>query len=253
MLVLRDKQIVVLRCLPRACFEDALVGQCFAFYPRKCRSLGRTHIKKVVHFGVDRAMAQGYETQQDAAFFLSLMFLFGSFFDSDPQLPWAMGELGGRTLRQRAGRIQDVYRIAIEYLEQTAGDKNQHLIRALLRMRSFDIHSLPPSAGADFEQDLCAVLARLYPEKYAFQGEAVTRRLIRGGARAAARHGIDTNLGAAVGAALVFMLGDGVDRDPLYPWIGAALSDPSPTAPGARGLRLYEAAMDYLGKALTAK
>ena len=250
MLVLRNTQIGVLRCLPRACFEDTLVGQCFAFYPRECRSLGRTQVKKVVHFGVDRTIAAGYETQQDAAFFLSLMFLFGSFFDSDPQLPWAMGEAGNRRLRQRAGRIQDVYRIALEYLEQTAGEKNQHLIRALLRMRSFDLDSLPPSAGADFEQGLCAVLARLYPEKYAYQGEAVTRRLIRDGMKAAARGGIDTTEGAAVVAALFFMLGAGVDRDPLYPWVGAVLSDPSPAPPAARGARLYKEAMGYLGKAL---
>lgn len=253
MLVIRNEQLEVFRRLPRARFEDRLISHCFEFYPRECKSLGRAQVRKVVQFGVERAIAEGYGTQQEVAYFLSLMFLFGSFFDRDPQLPWATGELGDQTLRERAGRIQDVYQAALDYMEQTAGDENQYLIRALVRMRSYDIHSLPPSSGADLEQDLCAVLAHLYPEKYAYQGEAVTRALIRDGARSAGRYGIDTNEGVAVYVTLLFMLGVGFDHDLLYPWAGAVLNDSSLAAPGVRGVRLHEEAMGYLEKALTSE
>ncbi len=251
MLTVRNEQIELFRRIPRERFEDRLVNHCFAFYRRECDALGEGQVRKVVSYGINQAISEGYETQQEAAHFLSLMFLFGSFFYSDPQLPWAVGDLANRTLRERIGRIQDVYETALNYMGKTAGDNNQYLVRALLRIRSYDRHSLPESTGEDFTQNLCRVLESIYPEKFGCQNRAATEAVVREGKRSAARYGIFTGKGAAIYGVLLFMLGIGFDRDPLCPWAGEILKDPLLVSPGLREACLYREAIAYVEKSLS--
>jgi hypothetical protein len=246
MLTVRREQVAAFRRAPRLRFENLLVRHCFDFHARQCEWLGPEQVRRIVQQGIESAAAQGYTTQREAAYFVSLMFLLGSAFYRDPQLPWARGELGESTLRERAGPIPEVYRAARDYLDATAGVNNEYRARAVGRMRAYDLGAVPPSPGTQFADDLCKRLNGLYPEKYAYQGDAATRALIRSGMEAAAGYGISDSQGVAGYVILMFVCGAGFDRDLLYPWAMATLDDPSLKGPGVRGLRLYRAGMDHL-------
>lgn len=42
-----------------------------------------------MRYGLQRAESRNLQTERDAYLYLALMFMLGSLFDEDPQLPWA--------------------------------------------------------------------------------------------------------------------------------------------------------------------
>ncbi len=253
MLIIRDEQIELLRQQPRIRFENRLIRHCYEFYTEECDRLGKKQVRRVVRFGLKQMLSQGYTTQRDATYFISLMFLFGSYFYCDPQLPWCSGETGTQPLSDRVGQIQDVYQTAITYLEKTAGDDNRFLIKALIRIYDFDMSRLPESLGDEFPQELCALMEYFYPEKFAYQGSDITLSVVHDAIFKARGYGIKSVEGLATYVTLVFILGDRFGKDLLNPWAVTVLDDPTLTAPDSRATLLLKEARKYLRMVLSSK
>lgn len=246
MLTIREEQIEILRRSPRVRFENRLIDHCFRQYPRECEALGESQTREVIRLGLDLSLGQGYRTQREVAYFVSLMFPLGSFFCWDPQLPW----FGEGPLSERAGPIRALYRRAMNYLDDTAGEDNEFLVRALIRIRDFDLGEIPELAGSAREDFLCELLERFYPQKYQYQGEGLNRGLVRYGAEVSCSHGIKDSRGITVFVTLIFMMGSQFYRDPIFPWALQVLDDPGLAWSGARGQRLHEAAIEHLEESL---
>lgn len=120
----------------------------------------------------------------------------------------------------------------------------------MLRIRAYRLDEGPRSTGEQFVSDVLAILRDYSPEKFDYQGEGLTRHMIELTFRTANRYGITQNRGILVIAALMFMLGSGVDHDLLHPWVNRALIDPSFPDEHSRTDALYREAMTHISTSL---
>lgn len=257
MLVIRDAQMKAFGQASRNRFEAELTRFFLERYPRECRQAGGTaQIGLLVAQGVTAAQAHGCSTQRQVRLYVTLMVILGSGFADDPQLPWVRAGLDKDAIPDPTQRMDALFESALAYLGEVAGRKGEIMVRALLRIRSFDLAAVPDSQGDAWIRDVAGILNRFHPEKYAHQGEFATLALIREGiARAGGyglKNGAEDRTGVFVYTALMFMLGSGFDMDPLHPWAGAVLKDASLSRGASRGKALYTRAMDHLEQSLGA-
>jgi hypothetical protein len=248
MRVIRQAQLAIFKEQARIQFELKLVRHFLNVYPRESAEAGgQPQIAKLVSRGVRRANEIGYSGASQIWHFVALMFILGDDFDADPQLPWVSRQLhDARTpLDLRPALAFDA---ALEYLGATAGVNCEYLVRAMIRLRSYELESAPDTAGELWVDDCCDLLDHYYPEKFNYQGDAANRALISLARRHSEMLGFKSNRSAALITILMFMLGSGFAHDLLYPWAEAALLDES--AEPERIKVLHLAALNHLDKSL---
>lgn len=247
MLVIRTQQLDLLEHVPRTAFERSLSRHFAQFYPHECARLGPEQMRKLIQLGIKKGSGYGYTSRTEVGFYCNLMLMLGSDFDRDPQIPWAAEQIDNMSIAAPEERIRALFNTAIKYLTDSFGRNAEYMARALVRIRDYDLNAAP--AGADLENDLLHLFDRFCPQKLKAQGEGPTRELIRLGVVEAGRHGIASAQGLTVYTALMYMIGSGFDRDPVYPWAEAILQ-------GAVGderekvNRLHEAAIVYVNQVL---
>jgi len=282
MLVMRKSQMEVFESIATRRFEAGLADHVRAFFPHHAAVLGDARLQKVLRYGLQRAESRGLKTERGICLYIVLMFLLGSRFDQDPQLPWAArqvepeqpapaqpeavpaagaavaagpakaaegaaAEVADEIPKETAdARIERVYAEAMAFLDKTVGPGNEFMLQSLNVLRQPQVFEGLPAAPS-FGHRLLLLLQMLAPEKYRALGEDSLRNLVRHSYENAKRHGIATEHGIMNFVALAFLLGGGFDRDPLYPW-AAALSDPGRVDPSAKGALLREAALVNLAK-----
>jgi hypothetical protein len=251
MLVIRRPQLAVFEEHARLQFEAKLVRHFLKVYPRESAEAGgEPQIAKLVSRAVRRANASGYSGPRQVGHFVALRFILGDDFDTDPQLPWVSRQLLDSRIPLEL-RPALVFDSAIEYLRATAGANCHYLVRAMIRLRSYDLESAPDTAGELWIDDCCDLLDDYYPEKFNYQGDAANRALISLGRRQSEMLGFTSNRSAALITILMFMLGSGFAHDLLYPWAEAALLDRS--AEPERIAVLHLAALSHLEKSLVSE
>jgi hypothetical protein len=286
MLVIRKSQMKVFEQVAVQRFEAGLLDHLRTFFPEQAAALGTAQLGKVVRYGLQRAESRGLRTERGLYLYLALMFMLGSAFDEDPQLAWmpplqppAPPPLPAEEPQQATPpveaaptpatvpppeetepapppetpdtRIVPLYEQAMAFLDRTAGPDNEFLRHTLSVLRHPQVFEGLPTAPS-FGHRVLLLLQTLAPEKYKALGDGALRALVRSGYEAAKYHGVTTESGMMNYLALAFVLGSGFDRDPLYPWAAAVLSDPTLADPAQRGAALRETALKALEKCLPA-
>lgn len=126
-----------------------------------------------------------------------------------------------------------------------AGPDNGYLLQTLNLLRQPQVFDGLPTAPS-FGHRLLLLLQMLAPAKYQALGDEPLRALVRTGYEAAKRHGFTTEPGMMNYITLAYVLGIGFDRDPVYPWAAATLSDPALANPAQRSAALRETALAHL-------
>ena len=245
MLVIRREQMDLFEQEAVRNFENRMLAHLQECFPKHSKFLGEPGVRQVIRCGLERAKGYGLETERGLRLYVDLMFLLGSGFDADPQLPWAAEILNDKKLPDEAFRIDRLHEKATEYLDKVGGARNEHIDRVLRQIRQERIEAFPASRSADY---ILPWLNLLHPEKCQYVGEACLRRLLERGVERAEAHGLASPRGVLVCVALMFILGSGFDADPQFPWVAAILNDPSGDHPDQRAQRLHLAAMEYLEK-----
>ncbi|MCB1826409.1 MAG: hypothetical protein KDJ54_18265 [Candidatus Competibacteraceae bacterium] len=287
MLVIRKSQVKVFEQVAAQRFEAGLLDHLRTFFPEQAAALGTAQLGKVVRYGLQRAESRGLRTERGLYLYLALMFMLGSAFDEDPQLAWmpplqppapppaeepqpaAPSTEPTEAVPTPAAvpppeetepapppetpdtRIVPLYEQAMAFLDRTAGPDNEFLRHTLSVLRQPGVFEGLPAAPS-FGHRVLLLLQTLAPEKYKALGEGALRALVRSGYEAAKYHGVTTESGMMNYLALAFVLGSGFDRDPLYPWAAAVLTDPALADPAQRGAALRETALKALEKCLPA-
>lgn len=249
MLIISARQMRVLGSEALRAFEARLEGHLVKAFPRECNRLGSNQVRRVVKVGIDRAGRYGYRAERDVFLYLCLMLMLGWRFDEDPQLPWAASHLSvsaGPGGRGEHARLQRLHSNAMSYLDYVAGENNEYLVRALVRIRDFDVGPLRHMEPAQLPCELPRVLALLHPRKAAFQGEPATRQMVERAMSASWMRGLTSVFGQALWAALAFMLGAGFADDPQLPWAEAALACPAWGDGESHATALYSGAMAHV-------
>jgi hypothetical protein len=210
------------------------------------KAAGEEQMLKAIRLGMSRAEAYGFTLRGPVRLHLELMLLFGSYFDSDPQYPWASEILKNQDMGPQMSRAERLYEKAADYRLQVAGPGNAHVFEAVSRLWLETRQSLPFSAE-NFVPALLAFISRIYPQKAAYIGEEGLRALIDEGIETARRHRLATVRGVALTIGLMLAFGHGCIDDPVYAWISPALKDETVADPAARIQNLEKKALAWLG------
>jgi len=249
MLVIRKKQIEALAAAATGGFETELVYHIKTFAPRHSEVVGVEAIRKTVRRGMERARAYGFTNRGPSRFFVELMVMFGSQFDTDPLLPWAEGVLNNESIKDQMERADMLHEAMHEFLNEVSGPEKKHLFDSMRRLNRLRLEDYL-SPGGNFESEIKAGLKFIYPQKCKYAGEDALNELIGRGKESALTYSISSPHGAALLIVLMFALGHGIMRDPLYPWIWRTLEDESVADPDEKAKRLQVKIKIYLDQTL---
>ncbi|MFH0727541.1 MAG: hypothetical protein V2B19_14525 [Pseudomonadota bacterium] len=249
MLVIREEQIEALAAAVAGGFETELVKHIKNFAPRHSAVVGAEGIRETVRRGMERARTYGFTNRGPSRFFVELMVMFGSQFDTDPLLPWAEGVLNNESIKNQMERADILHEAMREYMDEVFGSEKKNFFDAMRRLSRTRLEDYP-SPGGNFESAIKAGLNTIYPQKCNYLGEEALNDLIGRGKESALSYSISSVHGAALLIVLMFVLGHGVTRDPLYPWISQTLEDESVADPDEKVKRLQAKMKTYLDRTL---
>lgn len=220
MLIIRQKQMDTFREAALARFTNETVKHISEFTPAHFEALGYAAIREIVTMAIDRAKGYGLTKRGPVILFVEMMFLFGSFFDKDPQYPW-IEEILSETDEICQEEIADkLYHNTADYLDNVSCLEYQQ--RALERLSSTNLKAIPKVKEDDrgfFLNEMAMCLHRIYPEKYEFSGEDAIRGLIQNVIKSAEYHLPSVSWGPALFSTMSFFLGHKCFSDPQFPWI----------------------------------
>jgi hypothetical protein len=245
MLEIRSEQMAAFEQAALRAFEDEMVEHLGKFSPQHCEVMGEPRVRSVIQLGMARAKTYGFTNRGPLRFYLEMMFMFGSDFDTDPLLPWVAKILTDTATPDQMQRANQLYGQLMDYAEKVAGPDNAYIKEALRRASLQRFEDLPLPAG-NFEKEMIARLTANYPQKCEYVGESALRELIPLGIGLAGKYSVSTAGGKVFLIGLMFAQGHGFATDPQLPWIQATLNNPAITDPNKRIERLYSKTMTYL-------
>jgi hypothetical protein len=249
MLKIRKEQVEVFEQAAVRNFEEQMVQHLKEFAPRHSEIIGESGVRQVIRLGLERAAKYGLTNRGPVRFYIELMFMFGSDFDTDPQLPWAGAPLGAAEPADQMSRADQLYNRAMDYFDKVVGPKYEYEVAALRRVSQLRLETLPVLSPG-FPDQAVERLKVLYPQKCEYIGEPRLRLLIQRGIRLAQSYAVSGGAGDALLIGLMFSFGHGCATDPQFPWIKATLDDATVSDHNERVKRLYSKLTNYLDRGL---
>lgn len=241
MLITRNEQIKAFEIAAKKKFENEMVHHMEQFAPLTFKVIGEQGVRKVIEMGIERARKYGFINRGPARFYIEMMFMFGSNFDTDPQYPWATRILEDTDKGNQMWQADRLYNKAMHYVENVVGSENRYEMEALQRlilMRFEDI----PTAG----QDIANMLSDMHPRKCEYMGRNSLNALIETGDIKAKSFSAYTTKGGAVFVGLMFIFGSGCFIDPQFPWVASTLDNPSIDDTDKKLERLFLKTITYM-------
>lgn len=249
MLKIRESQKQVLEEAASRNFEGELIQHIKEFAPKHSEVIGDRGVREVVQTGIKRARQYGFTKRGPIRFYVELMFMFGSDFDTDFQLPWAAGVLKNDLIEDEMQRADILHEQMLEYVRQIAGEDNRFATEALNRLSKSQMENFKFAAG-DFDTQAIFGLRDIYPQKCEYLGEDLLKELIRRGKESARKFSVTSEQGTALFVALMFALGHGFADDPLFPWVKTTMGDEKIGDPNQRAERLEKRMRTYLDQVI---
>lgn len=250
MLVIRNDQMQAMDEFAVRKFETELVGHIKTFAPKHSEIIEDKGVRKVVRLGMERAKERyGFTYRGSLRFYVEMMFMFGSDFDTDFQMPWTAEALNTGDADDQMARADLLYDKMLEYLEKVSGPKDEYALEAMRRLNRERAEDYQVSRD-NFKSQVVSGLHRIYPQKAEYLGEPLINELIKRANVLAGNYSITSKEGVALFIALMFGLGHGFATDPLFPWISTTLQDESIADPNDKAERLRMKMKVYLDRAL---
>ena len=199
---------------------------------------------------MERADGHGFTYRGPVRLYLELMLLFGTYFDTDPQYPWATEILTSRDSSSQMQRAERLYDLTMDYRAKVAGPEDAYTHKALRNMAAFARQKPLTLSADDFVSAMLHEIALIYPEKAAYVGDQNLSLLIRKAMDGARVQRFSTTRGMALVVVLMVAFGHGCGADPLYPWIARTLKNETIVDPEARAMRLEKKALTWLDHVL---
>ena len=246
MLQFQPQQMRQLTAASLGNFVTELALHLRAFSPAHVASLDPAVLRQVIDFGTARAEHHGFSLRGPIRFYVEMMFMLGSHFDTDPQYRELLGPLHRRDDSSEMERADELHRRLMHYAEATGGPR--HVFEALALERALGVRDDSVGAFADRPpQALVEVLQAIHPEKVECIGRAAVLELVQQAFAAALQRNPAWHGAGPLFAGLMFTLGHGCLVDPQYGWIAQGLGGYGATAADAPQ-RLFRTFMAFLFK-----
>jgi hypothetical protein len=245
MLVIRQSQMQAFRQAALGQFEDDMVVHLKEFAPKHCEVIGEPAVRNAIKLGIERARKYGLSNRGPVRFYIELMFMYGSDFDTDPQCSWASQVLNDEGFPDQMAKADQLYDKTMTFTDEVAGKDYMYAKNALRRVHQFTFEDLPPLDDA-FDTTMFDRLKQIHPEKVRALGETITRAVIVYGKSLPDTLSLAPERGAALCVGSMFALGHGFGHDPLLPWIAHTITNGAIANSQARVKRLHSRIMTYL-------
>lgn len=224
MLTLRQEQIDAFKPRTTAQFEDDMLAHLKNFAPKRCQALGEQVVREVIRAGTNRAKKYGFVLRGPVRFYIELTFMFGGYFDTDPQCPWAAAVLKEPKPTEQMARADRLHKEMNKYMQAVFGPERKFLIQATKRLSLAKLEDfIAPHASLD--KTIHANLQQIYPEKCEHLGQKALTTLLDIGLQTARDCQLQSQTGMVLTTLLAFDLGHRFAADPLCRWINADLAD----------------------------
>ena len=223
MLVIRSDQMRLLRAAAFEQFKVDMLRHLAGFAPELHALRGDEAFREVIDDGFARAARCGFGNRGPLRFFVECMLAYGSSFDTDVQIPELREILAQPHHNGQQWQADQAFAAVERYQIRTRGRDNQYAIAALRRVGPF-LEGLDSLDGRNLEADILGLMVAVQPEKTEFIGRERMLLLLKQAQEEAARWGCASAAGVGLLCGLMFALGHGVTRDPLYPWVRSTLA-----------------------------
>lgn len=229
-MIIRDAQIKALEEAAVDNFVAEMMEHCRDFSPYLTKTLKEPQLEAAIREGINRAERHGFTQRGPVRFYLDLMIVFGSSFDTDPQYVWAAEILAPPkedtpdeeklTEMQRSEALFDK---TADYLKKVDGEKNAHTLAALEEL-SNRLKAGLTFRRESFDADILKLMKEIHPRKYEETGEEQLRTLIKIGRKKGLQdYGFRKPREVALMVVLAFAFGHEFNADPFLPWISRTL------------------------------
>jgi hypothetical protein len=249
MFTLRKEQFEIMDMAVVGQFEEEMLAHLSELNPKHSAHLGTPGLLQVIRLALQQSKTYGFTNRGPIRLYLDCMFFFGSYFDCDPQLPWANDILIDCQYTDQMLRAQDLWRKTTTYIDKVFGPERQHYLEAVGRMAV--ISAAAPLQAANRENALFELLNEVFPQKCEYLRESAIRKICQCGMQTARALTLYTDKSCALFTVLAFMLGHNFAADPQFPWAAAILNDPAAGTSDARIEKLYQQAQDYLQQTMS--
>lgn len=250
MLTMRQDQVEAFRQYHLQKFENDMVAHLQKFAPKHWQAIGEQTGRQVIRLGIEQAKKYGFTNRGPVRFYIELMFLFGSYFDTDPQFPWVRSVLHDPETMDQMVRADRLFYAMREYVAQVPGPKHKHLVEALERLSRTKVEEVA-KPGIPLEECAAQELRAIYPQAFDYLGEPTVTRLIQHGFGLARAYGLDSARGMLLMAALTIFMGHNFPNDPLCTWIARRLDGKRFPDPTRRTEELHAKARLYMKHVLS--
>ncbi len=224
MLTIRREQMEALEDAQRHQFALEIVEHLRSYSPTHAARIGDPALYQVARSGLARAEQYGFTLRGPVRLFIELMVLLGSYFDTDPQYPWAGKILNDRSTSDEMTRANLLQEQAVKFYDTVLGPDYQYEHAAIRCLRAEDFEGFPELDAMPFRSELLRRLGTIYPEKANYVGPASLAILLDNATQLANYYSMETPAGVALVTALGFALGYRCDIDPQFPWIAHDLA-----------------------------
>ena len=249
MLKIRKEQIGFFRPAVLRNFENNMIQHLQEFSPKHSQALGEDGVRNVVRLGVKRAEKYGLTNRGPVRFYIELMFMLGSYFDTDCQFPWASRILADPEIADQTARADCLFDKAMDYVEKVAGPNRKYAKESLSRACRQSFKDLREIRGGQ-ETDILSRLKMNFPQKCQYVGDQALRSLVKHGTELAQKFSVSSDAGVILFVCFMFMLGHGFAADPQYPWCEMTLNNENISDPNKRIERLYSKSITYITNVL---
>ena len=245
MLTLRQEQVEKFQQHHLQVFEDDMVEHLTKTQAEHWKIMGDSDGRRVIRLGIDQAKQYGFISRGPVRFYIDLMFLFGSYFDTDPQHAWASTALANPEGFYEAAIADRLFEAMNDYYARVVDPERDSLRTAtqgLLQKRIEDV--LKP--GVNPEELILETLHSVCPLRSEYSGDALLRRMIRNSFDLAGKYELATDKGRVLFATLTFAVGHGFYKDPLNGWLVRRLENKRWPDPNRRVDDLASKSLLYL-------
>jgi hypothetical protein len=249
MLVIRKEQMEVFEQAALRNFEKRLVAHIQQYAPQQSEIMGVSGVEAFVRLGRERANGYGFTNQGPIHFYLELMVLLGSDFDTDPQYPWIREILLNEKIVDQMDRADHLQQEAEKYFEKVYGPEDSYEKEALSNISHKRFKDLP-SSGNDFSKDIVRCLYEINPYKCSIIKEQVIYELVDLAYVQTRELGFDSLPSGALFVLMMFKFGHRCCSDLQYPWIMETLKDSTILDPDIRIQELHSKIKSYCWNSL---
>ncbi|PHM22082.1 hypothetical protein [Xenorhabdus ehlersii] len=197
-------------------FIDELVVHCNESYPYLKIKLGEDKLRTALENAIEKSKNDGFDQRGTVQFYIDMLILFGTEFQTDPQYVWIKTILDNHSCLGQLERTSLLYHEIIRYFNEVHGEQDEYLKTSIFKFQNINIERLNVQWNT-YESNVDSLLNSLFPQKYRYIKQDNINKSIQFGVEKSNQYGIKNANYSAFLTLTMFLLGHQFDQDIFFP------------------------------------